>query len=77
MGHVETVVRGAGVTNANLHRFRHTFAINYLRQYPNVYTLQRVLGHSSLDTVRLYLAISDDDIHDAHKRASVADNWRL
>ena len=74
---ISSCAQRAGVTNANLHRFRHTFAINYLRQYPNVYTLQRVLGHSSLDTVRLYLAISEADIHDAHKRASVADAWRL
>lgn len=67
----------ASVEGANIHRFRHTFAINYLRKYPNIYTLQRVLGHSTLDTVRIYLQISDTDIHEAHKSASVADNWRL
>ncbi len=65
------------VKDANCHRFRHTFAINYLRKYPNIYTLQRVLGHNSLDTVRLYLAISEVDIHQAHRTASIADGWRL
>ncbi len=65
------------VENANCHRFRHTFAINYLRKYPNIYTLQRVLGHNSLDTVRLYLEVSEIDIHQAHRTASVADGWRL
>ena len=65
------------VANANCHRFRHTFAINYLRKYPNVYTLQRVLGHSTLDTVRLYLQLSEVDVHLAHRTASVADGWRL
>lgn len=52
-------------------------AINYLRKYPNVYTLQRVLGHNSLDTVRLYLQLSEVDVHLAHRTASVADGWRL
>jgi len=65
------------VANANCHRFRHTFAINYLRRYPNIYTLQRVLGHSSLDTVRIYLEIAEVDVHLAHRTASVADAWRL
>lgn len=65
------------VEGANCHRFRHTFAINYLRKFPNIYTLQRVLGHNSLDTVRLYLEISEIDVHLAHRTASVADNWRL
>lgn len=65
------------VEGANCHRFRHTFAINYLRKYPNIYTLQRVLGHNSLDTVRLYLEVSEIDIHQAHRTASVADGWRL
>lgn len=65
------------VKDANVHRFRHTFAINYLRKYPNIYTLQRVLGHSSLDTVRMYLEVSDVDVHMAHRTASVADGWRL
>lgn len=65
------------VKNANVHRFRHTFAINYLRRYPNIFTLQRVLGHTSLDSTRRYLKIAQVDIIEAHRTASVADAWRL
>lgn len=74
---IQACAKRANVAGANIHRFRHTFAINYLRRHPNIYTLQRVLGHSSLETVRVYLEISEVDIMEAHRSASVADNWRL
>jgi integrase/recombinase XerD len=67
----------ASVPHAHPHRFRHTFAINFLRNGGNVYALQLMLGHTTLKMCQHYLALAQADLQVAQTRASVVANWNL
>jgi integrase/recombinase XerD len=67
----------AGVRGAHPHRFRHTFAIQFLRNAGNGYVLQTLLGHSTMEMVKVYLELAQQDLDESHNRASPVDNWGL
>lgn len=60
------------------HVLRHTFARSFLANGGDVFSLQRILGHSpaSLDVTQRYVELLDDDLREVHRRASPMDALR-
>ncbi|MFD2610360.1 tyrosine-type recombinase/integrase [Deinococcus taklimakanensis] len=55
------------------HTFRRGFAVEFLRNGGDVFTLQQILGHSSLEMTRRYVSFLDEDLKAAHLRFSPGD----
>jgi site-specific recombinase XerD len=71
------VSKWADVPKVHPHRFRRTAAIQFLRNGGNIFALQKMLGHETLDMVRQYVNLASDDVAIAHQKASPVDGWRL
>ncbi len=71
--HLKRLGKKAGVEGSNPHRFRHTFAIEFLRNNGNAFSLQGILGHTTLDMTRRYVQYAEADLAEAHKQASPVD----
>lgn len=67
--------RTAGIAAERLspHALRHFFALTFLKNGGDVMSLQKLLGHTSLNMVRNYVNMSDDDSIANHRKASPLD----
>ena len=51
--------RGVKKSKVHAHSFRHLFAIKYMEEYGNISELADILGHSSIETTRIYTRTTD------------------
>ena len=56
------------------HIFRHTFAIRYLKLGQDPFSLQELLGHEDMATVKLYMHMNDEDIQEQKRKYSPGDH---
>jgi integrase/recombinase XerD len=68
--------RRSGITGVRIspHTFRHSFARQYLMCGGDVFSLQQILGHKSLEIVKIYINLASGDISEQHRRFSPVDN---
>ena len=60
-------------TRFGLHKFRHTYATTLLRDGVDLVSLQKLMGHSDLESTRKYLrALEPDDLHAKLAKSSLA-----
>lgn len=52
---------GIPMNKVHPHSFRHLFALTYMEQYSNLFELADILGHSSLETTRIYTATTGEE----------------
>ncbi|MFC2069055.1 tyrosine-type recombinase/integrase [Chloroflexota bacterium] len=58
----------------NPHRFRHTFAKQYLMNGGDIFSLKDILGHSILEVVKIYVNLVSSDILKQHRKFSPVDH---
>ena len=67
----------SGVKRLHAHLCRHTFATMFLMNGGDVFTLQQILGHSTLEMVRRYVNLVSSHITIQHRKFSPLDRLNL
>ena len=70
---IKRVARRSGVTRLHPHLCRHTFATRYLINGGDVFSLQQILGHSTLEMVRRYVNLASAHVAVQHRKFSPMD----
>ena len=69
--------RGRGVQTTGIHRYRHTFAKQWVLSGGNVVTLSRILGHSSLDITQNYINLLVTDLSKQVEEINLLDKFTV
>ena len=59
------------------HTMRHTFATQYIVNGGDAFSLQQILGHSTLDMVKIYVGLANRDVTEMHRKFSPMDRMGI
>ena len=71
------LAKRSGVYRLHAHLCRHTFATRFLINGGDVFSLQQILGHSTLEMVRHYVNLASSHIAIQHQKFSPLDRLNL
>ncbi len=69
------LAKRSGVKRLHAHLCRHTFAINYLMNGGDIFSLREILGHTTLEMVNHYLHFTSSQITAQHQKYSPMDKF--
>jgi site-specific recombinase XerD len=70
---LERLAAKAGLGRVSPHMLRHTGATLFVRNGGDPFSLQQLLGHSSITTTQIYVHMAGTALREAHARASPVD----
>ena len=70
----QRVKKVAEVPKFHPHACRHTFSVRFLVNGGDAFSLQKILGHTSLEMTRKYVNLASGDVKEKHRKFSPMDN---
>lgn len=64
---LKRIGRAAQIENVHPHRCRRTFATSLFKKGMDLHTIQKLMGHSDINTTKGYLSLDDDFIKNQYK----------
>ncbi|MCL2671294.1 MAG: tyrosine-type recombinase/integrase [Clostridiales bacterium] len=69
--------KARGVTKTSVHLFRHTFAKNWILNNGDIFRLQKILGHQSIEIVKEYVNMFGSDLQQNFEVFNPLDNMEI
>ena len=70
---LQRLAQRSGIPRLHAHLLRHTFATKYLMAGGDIFSLQQILGHTSLEMVRRYVTLVSQHVVVQHRKFSPMD----